>query len=263
MSSLTVLGTTAALPLPGRTNTSLLLRLDTPGGGARILFDCGPGVLHQLNDVGLSPGRVDALLLSHIHGDHSLGFPMLVLARFIKKDAPLNVYCPRSSAEDLRTLVRIVYPDLFPAMAEFFEIRPLADDAPDSADLPGDIAIRSFPTTHGVPSFGLRVERGGESVVYSGDTGPTPGFEEFAAGAGILVHESTFSETLDPGKGAPHHSNAKYAGEVAGKAGVKMLVLAHVHEKYAGLEETLEKEAAASYRGPIFVPVRPTTFSIG
>jgi ribonuclease Z len=71
----TFLGVGAAVPAPGGTNCSYLVR----AAGAVLLIDCGPAVLQQLAAVGVTPGDVTHLLLTHRHGDHILGYPMFLL----------------------------------------------------------------------------------------------------------------------------------------------------------------------------------------
>src|ERR1043165_5307702 len=82
------LGVGAALPMPGQTNSSYLLRT----GDTTILIDCGPAVLQQLAAAGVSPGRITHLFLTHRHGDHILGFPMLMLC--LALSAPPGAPCP-------------------------------------------------------------------------------------------------------------------------------------------------------------------------
>ena len=84
MIEVTVLGSGSALPAPGQTNSAYLVR----AGGVRLLVDCGPAVLQQLAAVGLTPGDVTHVFVTHRHGDHILGYPLLLLRWLTHKRPP-------------------------------------------------------------------------------------------------------------------------------------------------------------------------------
>src|SRR5262249_9656409 len=75
MIEVTVLGSGSAPPAAGPTNSAYLVR----AGGMRLLVDCGPAILQQLAAVGLTPGDVTHVFLTHRHGDHTLGYPLFLL----------------------------------------------------------------------------------------------------------------------------------------------------------------------------------------
>jgi ribonuclease Z len=69
------LGVGSAIPMKAGTNSSYLVRM----GGESLLIDCGPAILQQLDAVGVSPKEITHIFFTHRHGDHALGFPMLML----------------------------------------------------------------------------------------------------------------------------------------------------------------------------------------
>jgi ribonuclease Z len=75
MMEVVFLGVGAAVPMRGQTNASYLVR----AGGAAVLIDCGPAVLQQLAAVGRTPGDVTHVVITHRHGDHTLGYPLFML----------------------------------------------------------------------------------------------------------------------------------------------------------------------------------------
>jgi len=72
----------------GRFQTCILVDAD----GYRFLIDCGATSLVALKRAGIDPGSIDAVLLTHFHGDHCGGVPYLILdGQFTKRERPLVV----------------------------------------------------------------------------------------------------------------------------------------------------------------------------
>lgn len=87
----------------------------------------------------------------------------------------------------------------------------------------------------------------GRSVVYSGDSAPFAGMVEFARGADVLVHESTYDRSLKSKAEEDLHSTAADAATIAMTAGVKLLVLYHLSSRYRGRWEILLNEARSVF----------------
>ena len=111
----------------------------------------------------------------------------------------------------------------------------------------GDITVKAFEVDHRpvMPAFGFRFERGGKSIVISGDTNACPGLLSGAQGADILVADSMNKKMMSAlednlrksghglqaamlGDAHTYHADVKDAAEIAQQAGVKHLVLSHV-----------------------------------
>ncbi len=79
--------------------------------------------------------------------------------------------------------------------------------------------------------------RKGRKIVYTGDTRPFKGFERFAFGANLLIHDATLDDALAEKAAEDGHSTPSQAAEEAVKAKVKRLILTHISARYpdAGL----------------------------
>jgi ribonuclease BN (tRNA processing enzyme) len=72
----------------------------------------------------------------------------------------------------------------------------------------------------------VRLTAGGRSLVYTGDTGPSPAVVELARGADVLLAEAAYAE--GPGLPPGLHLTGRQAGEHAAAAGVGRLLVTHV-----------------------------------
>ncbi len=105
-----------------------------------------------------------------------------------------------------------------------------------------EFRLFTTPVKHFIPAIGMRVETAGKTVVYSGDTAPTPALDRLAVGAQIMIHEA--------GGESEGHASARQAGEAATLAGVTELIL--VHYPVGGFDgDILLKEAGEMYSGKV------------
>jgi len=255
------LGTGAALPMRNQTNTSYLIKV----GNERILIDCGPAILQQLDAIGMSPGEITHVFFTHRHGDHILGYPMLMLWYEITPLAGVGAPCLIASAltfSALDTLMDVAYGPLS-GVSESAARMVLDQDAPDQAHIHPTIMLRTLPMMHSTfaPVLGVRIETrsqlGTHTIAITGDTGPNPNIVTLAKDADLLIHEAAYSATLNPefSAGAYGHSTAQIAGRNAQAAQVKQLALVHIDGRYESQVKALLDEAQREYAGKVFAPV--------
>ena len=90
------LGTASALPVRGRHLTSFALRRE----GSTLLFDCGEGTQFQLLEAGLKRSRIEAIFITHFHGDHFYGLPgMMMTLNMLERKEPLTLVGPAGLRE--------------------------------------------------------------------------------------------------------------------------------------------------------------------
>jgi ribonuclease BN (tRNA processing enzyme) len=259
MTELIFLGIGAIRPEQAGDHTALLLRHDN----ATILLDAGPTLEVQLDRVGVEPAEITHVYLSHQHGDHTLGSPMLLFHHrrrmYIGAQPVLEAW---------RQLVEIVYPHYLPLISDqvlYYDL--MVGETNHWPGLAG-VTARIAPVDHsGLQAFALRLDfaatagetpRPAYSFVFSGDTAPTASVVQLARGADLLVHEATFSETLEQ-DGGSMHSSARQAGEIAQQAGVRTLALVH---RLPGNPEIWRSEAAEHFTGNILVPFAGDSFEL-
>jgi ribonuclease Z len=91
------------------------------------------------------------------------------------------------------------------------------------------------------PSDVMGPPRSGRKIVYTGDTRPFDGFANFAADADLIIHESTFDDSLAEKAALDGHSTPSQAAEEAKAAGAKQLVLTHISARYPDATLLLEQ----------------------
>lgn len=145
---LVVLGTASQVPTRERNHNGYLLRWD----GLGVLFDPGEGTQRQMTLAGVSAGQVDAICITHAHGDHCLGLPgVLQRLSLDGVTGPLPLVHPAAAGEYVdRLRAASVYDDRLSV-----DLRPVAAPGP-VLELPG-LTVHALPLQHSVPTFGYRL----------------------------------------------------------------------------------------------------------
>ena len=199
-SSLTVTfaGSGDAFGSGGRYQACIHLR---PEGGSPVLLDCGATSLPALKRLGLDPGEIGAVFISHLHGDHFAGLPFLILdGQFSRRTAPLAVVGPPGTAQRLAATMECLFPGSSTAARRFgVDVTELAPGV--SATVCG-AAVKAWEGEHpsGAPALILRLSLAGRTIAYTGDTAWTPVIADAAADADLLIAEAYYRD-----KNIPYH----------------------------------------------------------
>jgi ribonuclease BN (tRNA processing enzyme) len=219
----TFAGTGDAWGSGGRLQTCLLV----DGRAATFLIDCGASSLPALKRIGRSPGEVDLIVISHLHGDHFAGIPFLLLEaqHASKRTRPLTITGPPG----LRTRLKQALDVLFPGAAatdwrfplEVLELEPEA-----RVEL-GPVAVTAFSVVHpsGAPPLALRFEYDGFVIAYSGDTEWTDALVRAAQDADLFIAEGyTLEERVR------YHLDVRTLTSHLDEIGPKRLILTHMSD---------------------------------
>jgi ribonuclease BN (tRNA processing enzyme) len=235
---LTVLGACGAFPEPGQACSGYLVEHD----GFRLLIDAGYAIVPRLLEL-MPASRLDAVFISHGHPDHCADLNPLLRARALSSDPPpaLPVYALPKALDPVLALDE---PGMLTDAAELREF-----SAGDRFAL-GPFRVGTLPLPHFVPNAGLRLTAGGQSLAYTGDSGPSPDLITLAGGADLFLAEATFADGVPP-RFAGHLSTAAQAGRDAASAGAGRLVLTHL---WPGSDpDAAVRAASRGYPGEITV----------
>ncbi|MDI3471142.1 MAG: Ribonuclease Z [Pseudolabrys sp.] len=184
---LTIVGCGDAFGSGGRMNTCFWLET----AKATLTVDFGASALPALKRQGLDPNRIDAVVLSHLHGDHFGGLPFLLLdAQFLaRRQHPLLIAGPPGTRARLDALMEAMFPKSTGSKWKFpWEVQEIGVGAPD--DVFGH-AIVTAEVIHqsGAPSTALRLSDGEHTFAYSGDTEWTEALLPIARDADLFICE--------------------------------------------------------------------------
>jgi ribonuclease BN (tRNA processing enzyme) len=266
-----LLGTGTPIPDPTGSGPAVAVVVN----GQAYLFDAGAGVVRRAEEAALRFGieALDAtnltrLFLTHLHSDHTLGYPDVILTPWVVgRRLPLDVYGPKGTQEMTDHLIQAYRSDIkvrtdgaegLSRRALTVNVHEIEEAGPVYRDR--NVSIRAIAVPHGSwpQAFGYAIDADGRSIVISGDTSPSEEIEKACHGCDVLVHEVYSADRFDivfgKSRGQYHtsfHTSTKELAEIASKAKPKLLVL--YHQLYFGPrnEVDLEKEVRRGYSGAV------------
>jgi ribonuclease BN (tRNA processing enzyme) len=230
------LGSGDAFGSGGRLQTCIHLEW----GGAQILVDCGASSLIAMRRFGVDPVAIDAVILSHLHGDHFGGVPFLILdGQFTRRTRPLVVAGPPGVEARVRDAMEVFFPGSS-RVERRFDVRyvELADRVPLSL---GSVSVTPFGVVHasGAPPFALRVAGDEKIVAYSGDTEWTDSLIDAARGADLFIAEAYFFD-----KAVKFHLDLATLLRHRARLECRRLIVTHMNEDMLRRRDALDIETA-------------------
>lgn len=184
---LTIVGCGDAFGSGGRSNTCFWLETDK----TVLTVDFGASALPALKALKLDPNRLDAVIVSHLHGDHFGGLPFLLLdAQFLsRRDKPLVIAGPPGTRARLDVLLETMFPKSTTSKWKFlWSVQEIAVGQP-SKILGHDIMTAEVIHQSGAPSTALRLIIDSKVFAYSGDTEWTEALIPIANNADLFICE--------------------------------------------------------------------------
>ena len=166
------LGVGSAIPTSDRHLAGTLVRRE----GRSVLFDCGEGSQLQLVRGGLTRGRLDAICITHLHGDHLYGLPGLVTTlALLERETPLVIVGPEGLADVMRAMPGLKN-DWLPFDVEYVE---LAEDFEHQVVYQDDeVTVEARPIEHRVFCAGFRYQEKTRPGSLDGEAARAAGISE-------------------------------------------------------------------------------------
>lgn len=225
-------------------------------GSTRVWVDAGSGTLAQLQQH-VRLDELDAIWISHLHADHSADLLTAYYAALfadIRLAAPIPLYAPPGIAERLAYF--LTNTSTRSPVESAFAVHELHDGHRVRV---GALTLTSRAVAHGIPAFGVRVDSGGRSLVYSGDTAPCANLTQLAEGCDVLLCEAESAHA--PTEGEQVHHTPEDTGDTAGAARAGRLIVTHVG-RFLTPQQAVAR-ASTRFAGPVDYAAPGTTFDIG
>jgi len=228
-------------------------------GTEQLLFDAGRGLTFALARLSIPASTVTKVFLTHLHSDHIVSIPELYLFPWASqgRKTPLQIWGPEGTRAMTGKLTEAFAFDIHTRrdLDEKFSPDGITIAATDVGEgivyEAAGVKVTAFLVDHGPvkPALGYRVDYGGHSVVFSGDTKPNDNLVAFARGADVLIHElgrlkndpaliGPPDEPLPGAAGATrgqartiaeHHTDAAEAARVFQRINPRLVVLSHAN----------------------------------
>jgi len=263
-----VLGTGNPIPDPRRAGSSIAVIHK----GRAYLFDIGAGAVKNAttaryrHDIpSLSPLRISAVFLTHMHNDHTADYPVLAGTLWWRRQDPLSLFGPAGSIEMSEGMYAMMGPDV---RLRSGGTQPVGDSRAYRVDVTeidegvvfeaDGMRVEAFEVNHGAirPAFGYRITTEDKTIVISGDTARSEKLIEMARGADLLFHEVISDGGLSRNSEAMQayhkrsHTLASELGRIATEAQPGLLVL--YHALFYGVPEAqIVDEVRSTYTGPV------------
>jgi ribonuclease Z len=269
--AVTLLGTGSPRPEIERFGPSILVQ----AGSQTLLFDVGRGAHQRLAQAGVAVGQIDAVFLTHLHSDHTVGIPDLWLTSV--RDRPWELFGPVGTLAMMNALKQAFSADTKARVEETGGLGGALGAGVNAHEIePGvvyerdGLRVRAIRVEHGPigAAYGYRIDYAGRSVVLSGDTSVSPSLVEAAGGTQLLIHEvfqvsdALLKSNPVTGRIKTLHVDASEAGSIFQRVHPRLAVYSHIILLGVSVEDLVNR-TRATYSGPLVVGEDLMRFVVG
>jgi len=237
----TIIGSGTCVPTIRRGSPGIFLHI----GESKLLLDTGPGTLRTLSKLNIAINEVDLLIYSHFHPDHTAELVPFIFASkysFSPRKRDLRIIGPKGLKEFYRKLKDVygkwITPELF--SIEWIELQE------DRIEFEA-FSILSLPLSHTEEAIGIRIEREGKSIVYSGDTDYCTNIVKLSKDCSLLILECSLPDHMK----VEGHLTPSLCGKIAKESNAEKLLLTHLYPPCD--EEDIIFFVKRYYNGPIII----------
>jgi ribonuclease BN (tRNA processing enzyme) len=233
----TFVGAGDAFGSGGRFQTCIMV--DSPG--FRFVIDFGCSSLVALNKLGIDHNTIDAIVFTHIHGDHCGGIPFLLMDAMLgaKRTTRLTIAGPRDTKARIAGVCEALLPGMH-VMRPKFALDYVEMEAGKPHQV-GPIRVTPYAALHTEETnpTSLRVEVAGKVVSYTGDSAWNDNIPKVSQGADLFVCECYFYE-----KPIRFHMNYPDVKAHWNDFGAKRTVLTHFSREMIRYKDSVPEECA-------------------
>jgi len=241
---LKILGTASAMPISDRNPSAQVLSVH----GRLFLIDCGEGTQQQFRRSHLSFLKVEAIFISHIHGDHIYGiFGLLSTMAMYGRVQELHIYGPASLGPIIKFFMSF-WGDELQFTPVFHQVTA---KQPEIIHQSKSVNVSAFPLKHKIECYGYRFDEirserqlekaPGVSYAYCSDTMYFPELSQWVKGVNYLYHEATYLNEMADKAQFRYHSTTVQAAQCAKDAEAGTLLVGHYSSRIREFESFLEE----------------------
>jgi ribonuclease BN (tRNA processing enzyme) len=222
----------------GRLQTCIVV--DSPG--SRFAIDFGTSSLIGLAQQGIDHNSIDAVLVTHLHGDHCGGIPFLLMDAMLaaKRTRPLTIVGPRETRARMAELCEALLPGMHEMTPKFALTYVELEAAQSTGVLDLIVASEAARHTARTNPLALRIEVAGRVIAYTGDGEWTEALARIGQDADLLIAECYFSA-----KPVKWHLNYPAIKEHFRDFGSKRVILTHMSREMLAHARSIPEECAS------------------
>jgi ribonuclease BN (tRNA processing enzyme) len=219
-----------------------------------LLCDCGFTIPHTYFAGCQDAEQLDLVWLSHFHGDHFFGMPLLLLRLWeMGRRSPLTICGQRGVGEQVMRAMELAFSGFTAKLA--YEVR-FVEVEPGRVHEVAGLSLQTVETVHGQRNLGLLLDDGEKKLYYSGDGRPTAEVVDLVRQSDLAVHEAFKLQDE-----FPSHGSITGCLQLASKCGPCNLALVHL-ERHCRHDEIMLINTVLQANPHLILPVRGTQLDI-